>query len=217
MKEAGEGSMGERVKEKERDKWREERREIWMNRGKEARNGRWIEEGRREVGICEWMEEMRKGNYGGRGERGRKRFPMSALLVSKWAVFLFGEISKECLHIMYMLAQDVQVTHMFIYIYIHIGKNNWSACNTKKRPILATKKEVSLEMGSQVDKGKEFIWICSRIYIYIKYIWFASRRYPAKTITDANYTDDIAILANSPDQAETLLHSLERTAAGIGL
>ena len=44
-----------------------------------------------------------------------------------------------------------------------------------------------------------------------------SRRYPAKTITDANYTDDIALLANAPTQAETLLHSLEQAAAGIGL
>ena len=44
-----------------------------------------------------------------------------------------------------------------------------------------------------------------------------SRRYPAKTITDADYTDDIALLANAPAQAETLLHSLERAAAGIGL
>ena len=44
-----------------------------------------------------------------------------------------------------------------------------------------------------------------------------SRRYPATTITDADYVDDIAILANTPDQAETLLHSLERAAAGIGL
>ncbi len=41
-----------------------------------------------------------------------------------------------------------------------------------------------------------------------------SRRYPAKTITDA---DDIALLANTPNQAETLLHSLEQVAAGIGL
>ena len=44
-----------------------------------------------------------------------------------------------------------------------------------------------------------------------------SIRYPAKTITDADYADDIAILANTPNQAETLLHSLERAAAGIGL
>ena len=44
-----------------------------------------------------------------------------------------------------------------------------------------------------------------------------SRRYPAKTITDANYADDIAILANTPNQAEALLHSLERAATGIGL
>ena len=44
-----------------------------------------------------------------------------------------------------------------------------------------------------------------------------SRRYPAKTISDANYTNDIAILANVPVQAETLLHSLERATAGTGL
>ena len=43
-----------------------------------------------------------------------------------------------------------------------------------------------------------------------------SRRYPAKTITDADYADDIAILANAPAQAETLLQSMERAAAGIG-
>ena len=43
-----------------------------------------------------------------------------------------------------------------------------------------------------------------------------SRRYPAKSITDADYADDIAILANTPNQVETLLHSLEH-AAGIGL
>ena len=36
-----------------------------------------------------------------------------------------------------------------------------------------------------------------------------SRRYPAKTITDTDYTNDIVILANAPNQAETLLHSLE--------
>ena len=44
-----------------------------------------------------------------------------------------------------------------------------------------------------------------------------SRRYPTKTITNANYADDISILANTPNQAETLLHSLEWAAAGIGL
>ena len=44
-----------------------------------------------------------------------------------------------------------------------------------------------------------------------------SRRYPAKTITDADYAYDIVILANTPNQAETLQHSSERAAAGIGL
>ena len=32
-----------------------------------------------------------------------------------------------------------------------------------------------------------------------------SRRYPAKTIIDADYADDIALLANTPNQAETVL------------
>ena len=44
-----------------------------------------------------------------------------------------------------------------------------------------------------------------------------SRRYPALTITDADYADDIALLENTPARAESLLHSLERAAAGIGL
>ena len=44
-----------------------------------------------------------------------------------------------------------------------------------------------------------------------------SRRYPAKTITDADYADDKAILANAPTQAETLQHSMKRATGGIGL
>ena len=40
---------------------------------------------------------------------------------------------------------------------------------------------------------------------------------PPKTITDADYGDDIALLANTPNQAETRLHSLERAAEGIDL
>ena len=44
-----------------------------------------------------------------------------------------------------------------------------------------------------------------------------TRRYHAQTIIDADYADDIALLANTPTQAETLLHSLERAATCIGL
>ena len=44
-----------------------------------------------------------------------------------------------------------------------------------------------------------------------------NRRYPAQTITDAEYADNIALLVNTPAQAETLLHSLERAAADFGL
>ena len=44
-----------------------------------------------------------------------------------------------------------------------------------------------------------------------------SRRYPAQTITDADDADDIALQANISAQAEILLHSLGRAAAGICL
>ena len=44
-----------------------------------------------------------------------------------------------------------------------------------------------------------------------------SRQYPAETITDADYADDLVLLANTLTQAESLLHSLEQVAGGIGL
>ena len=44
-----------------------------------------------------------------------------------------------------------------------------------------------------------------------------SRRYTAQTITDADYADDIALLANTLAQAESLLRSLERVAGCTGL
>ena len=37
-----------------------------------------------------------------------------------------------------------------------------------------------------------------------------SRRYPAQTFTDAGYADDIALLTNTPIQAESQLHNLEQ-------
>ena len=43
-----------------------------------------------------------------------------------------------------------------------------------------------------------------------------SRRYSTQTITDTDYADDIALLANTPAEAETLLYGLGRAAAGIG-
>ena len=88
-------------------------------------------------------------------------------------------------------------------------------------------------------KLTSLLWIadtnCTYIYIYI-YIYCVlktsidkikengfeltkkrSRRYPVKTITDADYADDMAIQSNTPAQAETLQYSQERAAAGIGL
>ena len=44
-----------------------------------------------------------------------------------------------------------------------------------------------------------------------------SRIYPAQTITDADYNDDITLPPNTPTQAKSLLPILERPAGGIGL
>ena len=43
------------------------------------------------------------------------------------------------------------------------------------------------------------------------------RQYPAETITDVDYADDLALLANASAQAKSLLHSLEQAARGIDL
>ena len=61
------------------------------------------------------------------------------------------------------------------------------------------------------------------IYIYImkdndfKQAKERSKRYPAQTITDVDYANDIALLAKTPARVETRLHGVERAAAGIGL
>ena len=38
-----------------------------------------------------------------------------------------------------------------------------------------------------------------------------------ETIADADYTNDLVLLANTSAQAKSLLHSLEQSARGIGL
>ena len=43
-----------------------------------------------------------------------------------------------------------------------------------------------------------------------------SRRYTARSITDVDNADDIALLANTLAQTESLLHNLERAAGCIG-
>ena len=63
-------------------------------------------------------------------------------------------------------------------------------------------------LGTSIDKMKENSFKLTKE---------RSRRYPAQRITDADYADAIALLANTPAQVETLLHSLEWTAAGIDL
>ena len=44
-----------------------------------------------------------------------------------------------------------------------------------------------------------------------------SRQYPAEPITDADYADDLVLLADMHTQVDSLLHSLEQAEGGIGL
>ena len=44
-----------------------------------------------------------------------------------------------------------------------------------------------------------------------------SRWYSTKTMTDADYTDDLVLLTNTPAQAESLLHNLEQAVRDIRL
>ena len=52
---------------------------------------------------------------------------------------------------------------------------------------------------------------------YFKLAKERSSIYTAQTITDAEYSDDIALIANLSAQTKSLLHILERAAHGIGL
>ena len=44
-----------------------------------------------------------------------------------------------------------------------------------------------------------------------------SRWYPTEIITDADYVEDLVLLANTLAQAESLLYSLEKAAGSIGI
>ena len=58
-------------------------------------------------------------------------------------------------------------------------------------------------------------WANERKWFYTKKV--RSRQCTALTIMDTDYMDDIAHLATTPTQAESLLHSLKQAACNIGL
>ena len=65
-------------------------------------------------------------------------------------------------------------------------------------------------MIEHLHRGKIYI-VCFNVFSV------RSRRYPARTITNVDYADDITLLTNAPVQAESLLPSLEQAAGYIGL
>ena len=65
-------------------------------------------------------------------------------------------------------------------------------------------------LRTSIDLMKEYC-------LYTKKKRVECRRYPGKTITDADYADNIALFANTPSKDEFLQHSLEHAAGAIGL
>ena len=51
-------------------------------------------------------------------------------------------------------------------------------------------------------------------FIYKPNIFARNRRYPAETITGTDYTDDLALLANTQARVESLVHNREKIAGG---
>ena len=76
-------------------------------------------------------------------------------------------------------------------------------------------------MSDLMVKFSSFInfWLQSELHFHYSIAFFNNRPflYSAQTITNVDYADDIALLANTPAQAQTLIHSLEWAAVGIGL
>ena len=64
----------------------------------------------------------------------------------------------------------------------------------------------------ELKSSHEFIPSCSRTRMQIA----ENPSDPSLTITDADYADDIALLANTPNNAEFLWHSLDQEAVSIG-
>ena len=132
-------------------------------------------------------------------------------------------------------AKNVQVTLLFVdftkaFDLIHRGKMEQIllAYGLPKETVAAITilyRNTKVKVGSP-DADTEYFEIVTGVlqgdtlspYLFIIEVTkIRSRSYLVKTITDANYADDIAILANAPHQAETLLHNLERAAESIGL
>ena len=97
---------------------------------------------------------------------------------------------------MYMCMRKI---YIYIYIHMHLMPNPIHICIYIYRTLICR---------TSIDKIKENDFKLTKE---------RSRRCPAKTITDADYADDIALLVNAPAHAESQLHSLEWAAAGIGV
>ena len=117
----------------------------------------------------------------------------------------------------FIKTQEVNHVCYTVGMNIHRGRMTIRLLYTNITLTFYSGKEVQASVVWRTDRRKETKTDCNINPLLLLLTKKSSRRYPAKTITDADHADDIAILENTPNQAETLLNSLERAAAGIGL
>ena len=98
------------------------------------------------------------------------------------------------MHKAWNLGSHILPCNTCIYIYIYIDILLFIICL-----------DYRLQMSIDLMKENSFTLAKAR-----------SSRYLAWTITNMDYADDIVLLANTPAQAESLLHSLEKAVGGIG-
>ena len=124
----------------------------------------------------------------------------------KWSTILFVDFTKasdsihrgkmEQILLAYSLPKETIAAIMILYR------------NTKVKVSSLDGDTDYYDIVAEVLQSDTYLFIICQDYVLRTSI-DKIRRYPAKTITDTGYANDIALLANAPAQAETLLYSLE--------
>ena len=121
-------------------------------------------------------------------------------------IVVLTQLSKETIAVIMMLYKNTKVK-------VHSPDGDrllqrYSRCTTRRYIALYLFICLDYVLRTSIDLMKENCFKVAKE---------RSRRYPEQTITDANYINDITLLAKSPTQAKPLLHSLEWATGDIGL
>ena len=119
---------------------------------------------------------------------------------------IFPFVMPDCISFWFVLGSAVLMHSITRWRHILLRHSCWNST----RRYISTVFIICLdyELRPSIDQIKDngfTLWKKAR-----------SRRYPAETITCADYADDIAFLANTSTKVESLLYSVEQAAGDIG-